>query len=122
MPYNVLTFFKRLFFDQRQEVDNARQSQNSRLALILKASKQRIWIYDMAQRHYLYLSDSGKYDETYNLVEFSRLFNRDDYEELSQVLVDVREGTKESSVVRVRSNTPEEHSMYDVNKWAVGRE
>ena len=122
MPYNVLTFFKRLFFDQRQEVDNARQSQNSRLALILKASKQRIWIYDMAQRHYLYLSDSGKYDETYNLVEFSRLFNRDDYEELSQVLVDVSEGKKESSVVRVRSNTPESQRIYDVNISVAGRD
>ena len=122
MPYNVLTFFKRLFFDQRQEVDNARQSQNSRLALILKASKQRIWIYDMAQRHYLYLSDSGKYDETYNLVAFARLFNRDDYEELSQVLVDVSEGKKESSVVRVRSNTPESERIYDVNISVAGRD
>ena len=114
MPYNVLTFFKRLFFDQRQEVDNDRQSQNARLALILKASKQRIWIYDMAQCHYLYLSDSGRYDEIYNLVEFSRLFNRDDYEELSQTLVDVSEGKKESSVVRVRSNTPESERIYDI--------
>ena len=122
MPYNVLTFFKRLFFDQRQEVDNARQSQNSRLALILKASKQRIWIYDMAQRHYLYLSDSGKYDETYNHVAFARLFNRDDYEELSQTLVDVSEGKKESSVVRVRSNTPESERIYDVNISVAGRD
>ena len=54
MPYNVLTFFKRLFFDQRQEVDNDRQSQNARLVLILKASKQRIWCYDRYQLHYLY--------------------------------------------------------------------
>lgn len=122
MPYNVLTFFKRLFFDQRQEVDNDRQSQNSRLALILKASKQRIWIYDMAQRHYLYLSDSGRYDETYNLVAFARLFNRDDYEELSQTLVDVSEGKKESSVVRVRSNTPESERIYDVNISVAGRD
>ena len=122
MPYNVLTFFKRLFFDQRQEVDNAHRSQNSRLALILKASKQRIWIYDMAQRHYLYLSDSGKYDETYNHVAFARLFNRDDYEELSQTLVDVSEGKKESSVVRVRSNTPESERIYDVNISVAGRD
>ena len=91
MANNLLNFFKRLFFNQRQEEDIDQKSQNLRLAMILKASKQRIWIYDMARRHYFYLSDSGKYEEVYNLVEFSRLFNRDDYEVLSQALVDVHD-------------------------------
>ena len=118
----MIPFFHRLFTRRRQGEDNAHRSQNSRLALILKASKQRIWIYDMAQRHYLYLSDSGRYDEIYNLVEFARLFNRDDYEELSQTLVDVSEGKKESSVVRVRSNTPESERIYDVNISVAGRD
>ena len=118
----VLFFYNRLYVYRRQEINNVRRSQNARLALILKASKQRIWIYDMAKRHYLYLSDSGKYEETYNLVEFARLFNRDDYEELSQTLVDVSEGKKESSVVRVRSNTPESEHIYDVNISVAGRD
>ena len=122
MANNLLNFFKRLFVDQRQEEDIAHKSQNLRLALILKASKQRIWIFDMARRHYLYLSDSGKYEETYNLVEFSRLFNRDDYEVLSQTLVDVSEGKIESSVVRVRNNTPESERIYEINISVAGRD
>ena len=121
MANNLLTFFKSLYFNQRQK-ENDRKSQNARLALILKASKQRIWIYDMAKRHYLYLSDSGKYEETYNIVEFSRLFNRDDYEVLSQTLVDVSESKIESSVVRVRSNTHESERIYDVNISVAGRD
>ena len=121
MANNLLTFFKSLYFNQRQK-ENDRKSQNARLALILKASKQRIWIYDMAKRHFLYLSDSGKYEETYNLVEFSRLFNRDDYEVLSQTLVDVSESKIESSVVRVRSNTHESERIYDVNISVAGRD
>jgi len=122
MANNLLNFFKRLFFNQRQEEDIDQKSQNLRLAMILKASKQRIWIYDMARRHYLYLSDSGKYEEVYNLVEFSRLFNRDDYEVLSQALVDVSEGKEESSVVRVRSNTPESERIYEINISVAGRD
>ena len=121
MANNLLTFFKSLYFNQRQK-ENDRKSQNARLALILKASKQRIWIYDMVKRHYLYLSDSGKYEETYNIVEFSRLFNRDDYEVLSQTLVDVSESKIESSVVRVRSNTHESERIYDVNISVAGRD
>ena len=121
MANNLLTFFKSLYFNQHQK-ENDRKSQNARLALILKASKQRIWIYDMAKRHFLYLSDSGKYEETYNLVEFSRLFNRDDYEVLSQTLVDVSESKIESSVVRVRSNTHESERIYDVNISVAGRD
>lgn len=122
MANNLLNFFKRLFFNQRQEEDIDQKSQNLRLAMILKASKQRIWIFDMARRHYLYLSDSGKYEEVYNLVEFSRLFNRDDYEVLSQALVDVSEGKEESSVVRVRSNTPESERIYEINISVAGRD
>ena len=122
MANNLLNFFKRLFVNQRQEEDIDQKSQNLRLAMILKASKQRIWIYDMARRHYLYLSDSGKYEEVYNLVEFSRLFNRDDYEVLSQALVDVSEGKEESSVVRVRSNTPESERIYEINISVAGRD
>ena len=122
MANNLLNFFKRLFVNQRQEEDIDQKSQNLRLAMILKASKQRIWIYDMARRHYLYLSDSGKYEEVYNLVEFSRLFNRDDYEVLSQALVDVSEGNEESSVVRVRSNTPESERIYEINISVAGRD
>lgn len=122
MANNLLNFFKRLFFNQRQEEDIDQKSQNLRLAMILKASKQRIWIYDMARRHYLYLSDSGKYEEVYNLVEFSRLFNRDDYEVLSQALVDVSEGKEESSVVRVRSNTPESERIYEIHISVAGRD
>ena len=122
MANNLLNFFKRLFVNQRQEEDIDQKSQNLRLAMILKASKQRIWIFDMARRHYLYLSDSGKYEEVYNLVEFSRLFNRDDYEVLSQALVDVSEGKEESSVVRVRSNTPESERIYEINISVAGRD
>ena len=122
MANNLLNFFKRLFFNQRQEEDIDQKSQYLRLAMILKASKQRIWIYDMARRHYLYLSDSGKYEEVYNLVEFSRLFNRDDYEVLSQAIVDVSEGNEESSVVRVRSNTPESERIYEINISVAGRD
>ena len=122
MANNLLNFFKRLFFNQRQEEDIDQKSQYLRLAMILKASKQRIWIYDMARRHYLYLSDSGKYEEVYNLVEFSRLFNRDDYEVLSQAIVDVSEGKEESSVVRVRSNTPESERIYEIHISVAGRD
>ena len=122
MANNLLNFFKRLFVNQRQEVDIDQKSQKLRLAMILKASKQRIWIYDMARCHYLYLSDSGKYEEVYNLIEFSRLFNRDDYEVLSQALVDVSEGKEESSVVRVRSNTPESERIYEINISVAGRD
>lgn len=122
MANNLLNFFKRLFVNQRQEEDIDQKSQNLRLAMILKASKQRIWIFDMARRHYLYLSDSGKYEEVYNLVEFSRLFNRDDYEVLSQALVDVSEGKEESSEVRVRSNTPESERIYEIHISVAGRD
>ena len=120
----MISFFHRLFAYQRKEVNNAHRSQNSRLALILNASKQRIWIYDMAKHHYLYLSDSGKYEKEYNPVEFAHQFDRDDYEEVRKAIVEVTDGRKESCVVTLHSNakTPAAMRIYETNISVAGRD
>lgn len=113
----ILFFYNRLYVYRRQEINNARRSQNARLALILKASKQRIWIYDVVKRQYRYLSDIGEYDENYNPMEFSRLFERDGYESLRQAMYDVSDKKKPSAMVTLssESSNPEEKRIYEIN-------
>lgn len=113
----VLFFYNRLYVYRRQEINSVRRSQNARLALILKASKQRIWIYDVVKRQYRYLSDTGTYEENYDPMEFSRLFDRDGYELLRQAMYDVSAKKKPSSMVMLSNSDPDpdEKRIYEMN-------
>ncbi|MBQ3360762.1 MAG: PAS domain-containing sensor histidine kinase [Prevotella sp.] len=120
----VLIFYNRLYVFQRQEVNASRRSQNARLALILKAGKQRIWIYTPAKRHYSYLSDEGTYEEEYNPVEFSQRFDRDDFELMRQAIFDVADEKRSSAVVTVKSNAEDDEARlyYEINVSVASRD
>jgi signal transduction histidine kinase len=121
----VLIFYNRLYAFQRQEVNASRRSQNARLALILKAGKQRIWIYDPVKRHYSYLSDEGTYEEEYNPVEFSQRFDRDDFEVMRQAIFDVADEKCPSAVVMVKSNAKDDDEKclhYEINVSVASRD
>ena len=120
----VLIFYNRLYVFQRQEVNASRRSQNARLALILKAGKQRIWIYDPVKRHYSYLSDKGTYEETYNPVEFAQRFDRDDFETMRQAIFDVADEKHSSAVVTVKSNAEDDEARlyYEINVSVASRD
>ena len=113
----VLIFYNRLYVYQRQEVNASRRSQNARLALILKAGKQRIWIYNSAKRHYSFLSEQGTYEEEYNPVEFSQRFDRDDFEVLRQAIFDVCDEKRSSSVITIKgqAESEEQRHYYEMN-------
>ena len=113
----VLIFYNRLYVYQQQEVNTDRRSQNGRLALILKAGKLRIWVYNLSNRHYYYLSDEGNYEEEYNPVEFAQQFDRDDFEVLRQAVFDISEGKRSASKVSISNNaqSAEDKRYYEVN-------
>lgn len=113
----VLIFYNRLYVYQRQEANMVNKSQNQRLALVLKAGKLRIWVYDVAKRHYSYLSDNGTYEEEYNPIEFARQFERDAFEELRQAVFDVSEGKRTSTEMTLPSSdsSESERRHYEMN-------
>ncbi len=120
----VLIFYNRLYVYQRQEVNASRRSQNARLALILKAGKQRIWIYNSAKRHYSFLSEQGTYEEEYNPVEFSQRFDRDDFEVLRRAIFDVCDEKRSSSVITIKgqAESEEQRHYYEMNISVASRD
>ena len=120
----VLIFYNRLYVYQRQEVNTSRRSQNARLALILKAGKQRIWIYNSAKRHYSFLSEQGTYEEEYNPVEFSQRFDRDDFEVLRRAIFDVCDEKRSSSVITIKgqAESEEQRHYYEMNISVASRD
>lgn len=113
----VLFFYNRLYVYKRQEANKERKSQNARLALVLKAGKLRIWVYEVAKRHYSYLTDEGTYGEDLNPIEFAQQFDRDQIEQLRQAVFDVCDMKNSTSKVTIhgRSDYNGEHRCYEMN-------
>jgi PAS domain S-box-containing protein len=113
----VLFFYNRLYVYKRQEANKERKSQNARLALVLKAGKLRIWVYEVAKRHYSYLTDEGTYGKDLNPIEFAQQFDRDQIEQLRQAVFDVCDMKNSTSKVTIhgRSDHNGERRCYEMN-------
>ena len=107
----ILVFYNRLCVRREREMNAKNVSQNARLALVLQTGRLRLWVYEPAVRHYFYLSDTGDYAEEFNPVEFSRFYNRDDFETLRSRVFDIADGKSRTEVVAVRGCLQEDGSQ-----------
>lgn len=119
----LLLFCNRLFVYREREENTGGLSQNARLALVLRSSNLRLWLYEPATRHYTILSESGIAIAEYNPVEFSRLYDRDDFEVLRSAVFDICDGKRLSATVSIRGfredNGLQRH--YEINASIVSR-
>jgi len=112
-----------LLFDSRRKLAlskaarRSRQVQQNRLVLVLKTGKLRLWVYTPANRHYYYLSDDGTTESEYNPIEFSQLFDRDDFEDLRTAIFDLCEHKRQSAVVSLRGlpDSEQRRRYYEVS-------
>ena len=120
----VLLFYNLVCIYREYEVRGVSDSQNARLGLVLQTGCLRLWIYAPLQRRYYFLSDTGDYAEDYNEVEFSRLYNRDDFEHLSSAVIDISQGKCLSADVSLRSAAPDDEtcSRFEVSVSVASRD
>ena len=119
----VLLFYNRLYIGRERKENKSGLSQNARLALVLQSSNLRLWLYEPATRHYIILSETGFAIAEYNPVEFSHLFDRDDFELLRSAVFDICDGKRLSASVDMRG-CKEENGMqrrYEVSLSIVSR-
>ena len=83
-------------------------NQKTRLALILKTGRLRLWFYYPATRHYCYLSEAGEYGREYNPTEFAQFFHRDDMETLRSTVFDICDCKQDTGKVSMRSRAKTE--------------
>ena len=118
----VLLFYNRLYVFKEQDAKARSQSMNNRLALVLQTGNLKLWLYDVASRHYFTLSENGDYEHEYNPVDFADFFERDDFERMRKEVFDICEGRGSSSFVKLRSNpkNKEQQNFYEVKLSIVG--
>ena len=119
----VLIFYNRLFVWREQEVNAQDRSQNARLGLVLQTGNLRIWIYQVATRHYVRFSETGEYTDEYNPVEFSQFFNREGFEQMRGAVFDICEGKRETAKFNIESSAVEggQPSTYEIHISVASR-
>ncbi|MBR4191747.1 MAG: PAS domain-containing protein [Prevotella sp.] len=96
----------------------------TRLALILKTGRLRLWFYYPATRHYCYLSEAGEYGREYNPTEFAQFFHRDDMETLRSTVFDICDCKQDTGKVAMRSRADNESEClhYEISISVVSRD
>ena len=96
-----------LYYDQlyrrlERRLSSDTRRKNSRLALILYANHTRVWTYEVTTRRYQRLNNEGMLDNEYTPIDFSRFFDKDDFEEMRREIFSIRDGKKQFVTLQMR--------------------
>jgi len=110
--------------DAENKSDQGGSIEKARLALILKTGKLRIWFYYPGTHRFVYLSEGRGKETVYNPVEFSQLFERDDFEVMRSVIYDICDNNQQTGKVTLRSHAEAEDRarQYDVSISVASRD
>lgn len=82
----VMVFYNRLFYYRQREVSAHAQQLNSQLGLVLTSNRTRVWTYDTDRHVYTLLTDKGESEESYAPIDFSQLFDNNDFTKLHKAV------------------------------------
>jgi len=101
----IMLFYNRLWASREKEADATSKNQINRLATILETGKLRLWTYHINRRRYSSISKDGKQTNEYNPIDFAQFFDRDEFEQMRRIIFDIRDGKKESDMMRIKGRT-----------------
>ena len=104
----VMIFTNRLYYYQQKAVSQETQQQSTQLSLVLDYNKFQIWTYDVEKEFFTQFTNQGENHVTYSPIEFSMLYDHDDFSKMLKSIVNISQGQKESDVKTVRSRKPED--------------
>ena len=103
----VLLFYNRLIVYQAQDNRIRSHTQNMQLAMIMSNSKLRVWLFDPDLRIYSLLSKDGSVQETFMPLDFSRFYERNDFEVMRLDLTSIVHGRMKQATVVMRGSGSE---------------
>ena len=114
----VQIFRNRLFVYREREVNAQNRNKNAQLALVLQTCGVRVWTYHTRSQTYRRLAKDGLTEGDYTPLDFSKLFERDDFDSLSRAISDLAEGRKQQATLPLRGRKrteDDEQKQYEVN-------
>ena len=95
-----------------------------RLALVMKAGRLQVFLYDKSSRHYFILSEDGGYDVEYNPIEVAKKFDLDDFENFRSAAFEMIDGKRQSKnmIMRGKKTADNPQSIYEVSLSIASRD
>lgn len=101
MTGGALIYYDRLYHHIERRESRSIHHHNQELALILRSEQTYVWTYDVLTRKYQRISTDGQLENEYTPIDFSRFFDRDEFEELRAVIFSVRDGVRETATLLI---------------------
>ena len=98
----LMLFRNRFFVFRERELDKRNSGQMAQMALVLQASKARVWIYDTENQRYIRLARDGTMTGEYSPIDYSQFYESDDFQELRHELFSIRDGQATTARLEVR--------------------
>jgi signal transduction histidine kinase len=108
----VLIFYNRVIYYRQQDANALHRSLNAQLAVVMKTCQVHVWIFNVQTRHFSLLSENGDIEGTYLPIDFSQFYNRDDFDQMRQCVINIRNGLSTTETVRVRGPQPKTDSLH----------
>lgn len=113
----VMLFYMAIIYYREQDATREGITKNAQLASVMRACNIRIWLMNCLTSRYAMLSDDGTEQETYMPLEFSQLYQHDDFAIMRQRTLDIRDRKIKEATCRVRGRRQSDNSRrtYEVN-------
>lgn len=99
----VMVFYNRLIYYREQDVTKEAKQLNAQLGLVLDANKMETWTFDLEKNVYKVLTEQGTKETIYSPFDFSKFYEREDFEALRKLILDIRDKKASSKSILVKS-------------------
>ena len=113
----IMLFYAVYMYYKEQETTREGMTKNAQLAAVMRTCHIRTWIMHPFTNRYVLLSEDGTEENSFSPIDFSGLYQHEDFEMMRQQVLDIRDGKRKEGACRVRSRRLADGSRrtYDVN-------
>lgn len=110
-------FYIFIIYYKEQDATREGLTKIAQLAGVMHTCHIRIWMLRPFSSRYVMLSEDGTGEETFSPIEFSHLYQHDDFEVMRQHVLDIRDGKEKEATCIVRGRREDDGSQrtYRVN-------
>lgn len=106
----IVLFYIILIYFKEQDATREGMTKIAQLAGVMRTCHIRIWVLRTFSYRYVMLSEDGTVEETFSPIEFSHLYQHDDFEEMRQHVLNIRDGQEKEATCHVRGRRLEDGS------------
>ena len=123
----VMIFSNRVYYYRQKTAFQDAQQKNAQLELVLDHNKTQVWTYDPAGESFTMFFSQSEEHTNYSAIEFSLLFDNDDFSKLIGDILSISKGERKDTVVQVRGRLDKQRKdthqrYYDINVSVLRRD